>query len=296
MVMVTTICAAIGIGTLLWNWPRLKGTTLIAPAVWSLLVFALLPMAAFLSSSSPDGGTPLAGSAGLRLIVATACCCPAMAVFGAKRPQAAAWQFIVGSLWLVLAIPGLRVLLLGDGSPVVLHSAQSWFLFALWSMAAVNYLPTRYAVPGLLVAAAQLALTCEYLPLPAAWQQAPWLSANVYPLAAALLMTAALVVGSGLLPRAAAKHPLDRRWIDFRDAFGAVWGLRCQQRINQSAEMYGWPVRLEWNGFATVGANPINAELDRAIRNNLGNMLRRFVSPEWIAERSDSGERPNQFL
>jgi hypothetical protein len=289
MVTVTTICAVIGIGCIVWRWRWLRGTTLIAPALWSLLVFVLLPLAAY-AMHGAGGGPMFSGAEGIRFIVAMATFCPAMAVLGAKRPQDVAWQFIVASLWLVLCLPGVRAALLADGSPASLHTATSWFLLLLWGVSAMNYLPTRFAIPGLLVAIGQLALTFEYLPLASIWPDVPWLKHSAIPLGTVLLMVAVLMVCTARLDRRPADRPLDRLWIDFRNSFGAVWGLRCQQRINQSAEMYGWPVRLEWNGFATIGTDPINDELEHAIGNHFKNLLRRFVSPAWIAERLNSGQ------
>jgi hypothetical protein len=166
---------------------------------------------------------------------------------------------------------------------------MSWFLLVLWGMSAMNYLPTRYAVPGLLASIGQFVLTCEYLPLAAIGLCPPWFQHNAIPLTAAFLAVAALLVCMIRFQRRPAKRPLDRLWIDFRNCFGAVWGLRCQQRINQSAEMYGWPLRLEWHGFAMIGTEQIDAELERAIGNHFKNLLRRFVSPDWIAERLESG-------
>jgi hypothetical protein len=289
MVTATAIFAAIGIGSILWRWRRLSGTTLRAPAAWAVLVFALLPLAAY-TMHGGNGNTPLfAGAEGIRLMIAMATFCPAMAVLGAKRPQDVAWQFIVISLWLVLAIPGVRAALLADGSPATLHGAPSWFLMVLWGVSAMNYLPTRYAISGLLVALGQLVLIFEYLPLASIWPDLPWLRHNAIPFGASLLTAAAFIACVGRFARRPTEQPLDRLWIDFRNWYGAVWGLRCQQRINQSAEMYGWPVRLEWHGFATNGTNPIAAELERALENHFNNLLRRFVSPAWIAERLGAG-------
>ena len=47
---------------------------------------------------------------------------------------------------------------------------------------------------------------------------------------------------------------LNRRWLGFRDAFGAFWALRVLQMINQTAELQQWPVRLVWGGFAQAAS------------------------------------------
>ena len=40
---------------------------------------------------------------------------PTMALLGAKRPQNGAWQFVVITLWAILALPAFEVLLRGRG-------------------------------------------------------------------------------------------------------------------------------------------------------------------------------------
>lgn len=87
------------------------------------------------------------------------------------------------------------------------------------------------------------------------------------------------------LPRgAAARSPLDRVWLDFRDAFGVAWGLRVAERLNASAAMYSWPVTLTWQGFR--GRQEGTSDIPpAAVEEGLRGLLRRFVSPEWIDSR-----------
>jgi hypothetical protein len=40
-----------------------------------------------------------------------------------------------------------------------------------------------------------------------------------------------------------------RAWIDFRDAYGAVWGVRVAERLNVAARRHGWPVLFAWRGL-----------------------------------------------
>ena len=102
---------------------------------------------------------------------------------------------------------------------------------------------------------------------------------------------AAIVLAWGLqaagLPRGKAAAPLDRVWLDFRDAFGVVWSLRVAERVNSTAAMVGWPVTLGWHGFrGPEGFSDGVSEMSAAVvEEMLRAPLRRFVSPEWIDQR-----------
>jgi hypothetical protein len=88
---------------------------------------------------------------------------------------------------------------------------------------------------------------------------------------------------------------LDRVWLDFRDAFGAVWALRVMERMNAASTMYGWPVLLSWNGFSPRDDAPEVSPVPPTVEESLRTLLRRFVSPEWIDERmqaSRANEHP----
>jgi hypothetical protein len=103
------------------------------------------------------------------------------------------------------------------------------------------------------------------------------------------LIVAAMLWAAWKGRRTTASDGYDRLWIDFRDAFGLLWALRVQERVNAAAAMYGWPFMLVWSGFVeTESGQPIAAfspETEKALRQNLKGLLRRFVSPEWIGER-----------
>lgn len=90
----------------------------------------------------------------------------------------------------------------------------------------------------------------------------------------------------------------DRAWLDFRNAFGTLWGLRVAARFNQSAEQLGWAMRLGWQGLEPAAAAPRSPQIDpigqeHAMRQVLGSLLRRFVDddlrPECVASRSARG-------
>src|SRR4051794_207498 len=96
----------------LWLQRRaVAGTTLTAPWWWSVVSLLALALAEFVTAFWKSDSDPSA--AALRFIAATSTFCPLMALLGAKRPQDRGWQFIVFSLWVVLALPGLEWLLFG---------------------------------------------------------------------------------------------------------------------------------------------------------------------------------------
>jgi hypothetical protein len=75
------------------------------------------------------------------------------------------------------------------------------------------------------------------------------------------------------------------RWLAFRNAWGAFWALRVLQRVNQTAELSDWPIRLQWSGFVRVNEAPdaasnisLDAPTTAALNQSLDALLRRFES------------------
>ena len=69
-----------------------------------------------------------------------------MAILGAKRPQNIGWQFIVGSLWIVLILPAADNVLLWRGGQLNIGAVREWFLTVLLFVGLSNYLLTRYGL------------------------------------------------------------------------------------------------------------------------------------------------------
>jgi hypothetical protein len=70
--------------------------------------------------------------------------------------------------------------------------------------------------------------------------------------------------------------------------YGLVWGLRVAERFNASAAGSGWPVRLNWRGLCPApgtGQVQLSPAEQQAVADNLCGWLRRFVEPDWIAQR-----------
>jgi hypothetical protein len=249
----------------------------------------------------------------LRYATAVFAFTPTMALLGAKRPQNVAWQFVVITLWCVLALPSFELWMRGRGEVLVLDVVRSWFLVVMIAVGAVNHLPTRFALAAAQVAVAQAVLFWPLLPFVASSEGRPptWIACGFF-LTAALTAHQAAHFAHRHAPVRENGQPMpgwSRVWHEFRDWYGTVWGVRVMERVNASAAMHGWPIALDWNGFAfretsqpalenrpltdsgNVGvggaeaATHLTADEMAAIQQSLRSLLRRFVSSEWIAAR-----------
>lgn len=272
------VCLA-GLLVLLARLRALGGTTLLAPWVWS--VVALVSVAGAEIVVGLDASLPLNWRMGLRYAAAMATFTPIMALLGAKRPQDRGWQFIVVSLWAILALPSFEWLLFGEIKE--LHPARLWFLLVLVGVGALNGVATRRWLSSACYAAGQGALIAPFLSTTAAPP----------PDSSAPLLGLTLIAASFALPvRVRGVHAmaggLNRVWLDFRDAYGLVWSLRVAERMNTSAAMYDWPVQLGWQGFhgREPGSGPV--AVPEAVEDSMRTLLRRFVSADWIDARIEA--------
>jgi hypothetical protein len=283
------IALALGVAVLclLSGGPRrLRGTTMIAPWVWSgsaVIGVAAVEVLAGLQTGSDAGWLEPA-----RFAAACLTFCPSAAILGAKRPQDGAWQLIVLALWVVLALPAVEAWL--RGTAIEVHVVRGVFLAILIFVGWFNHLPTRFAAAATAYVAAQTALFWPYLPLLQIVESPPlgFVGLSLLLLSAILLRiraAATSVAHVGPMPELAFV------WRDFRDWFGAVWSLRVIERLNASSRMYDWPVVLAWDGFVRRSddskgtSHELTANHREAIENSLRSLLRRFVSPEWIDVR-----------
>ncbi len=302
--------AVLGTVPLAYAWRRTQGTTLRAPVAWAWLAWMGLMLGEWLARQSAAGP-----AAAWRQMAAVGTFCPAMAVLGAKRPQDSGWQFIVASLWLVLALPALQALAFSPTGLLDPHPAWRGLHVLLLIVAATNYLPTRHGMPALLACGVQWRL----LHIAAPGETTAWYDRPLFLLCVLL----ALLVATAVRERRAARkleatrrhldspealHLLgwDRVWIDFRNAFGCVWALRVSERINHAAQQSGARIELTWQGFARrpagapeaaqeaspetqaltpSGMSPIRPEELSELEVTAMQMLRRFVSPAWIDAR-----------
>jgi hypothetical protein len=264
----------------------IRETTLVPAWCWALAAVAAwsgTEVAAGFVGASADGFEP-AWLAPLRLAATSLSFCPMLAILGAKRPQHAAWSFVVAAFWGMMTLPAAETFFLQRGQPLEMGDARSWFLWILIAVGPINYLPTRQWIAAVLLAAGQILALCEYLPL----LHRP-LFAH-YQIAALWLACLALVLARP--PRCHADCAYDRLWLDFRDTFGLLWSLRLQERVNSVARTSAWPFWLAWSGLRSAQTGEPVASIDPAIeptlRTTLKGLLRRFVSSRWIAQRLEN--------
>jgi hypothetical protein len=268
-VLAALLASLLALAGLARRYRSLQGTTLRAPWCWTLAAVLALTVAE-LSATRLS-----AWAEQMRYLAAAATFCPLMAVLGAKRPQDRAWQFIVLSLWVVLALPGVQSAFSRPHAALDLHAAWRWFLLVLIAVGLFNSLPTRQWPSSLLAAGGQVCLLAKNLPISVVWLNSPSISA----LGTVLWCAAVALWGWDFPPRRKTEQPLDRLWLDFRDLLGTMWALRVLERINAASSRSGWGARLTWRGWI-IGGEP-----QPALQRSLEMLLRRFVSPEWIARR-----------
>lgn len=262
------------LGVLIAGRLLVKGTTLMAPLNWAMLSAVLMLLAAWFVGESSLVENSLHRSA-IWYGVGCTTFCPLMAVMGAKRPQNHGWLWVVITLWLILIWPALQALALPVGPRLELFAAWKLFLVALVGLGLLNYLPTRHWLSAMLAVTGQWFLLSDYLGFESS---TPWRLS----IAMGCFLVAALLV---LLrqSRPANDRSLDaltERWLRFRNAFGAFWGLRIQQRVNETARLRNWPVYLTWLGFEIIAdrnsRQPTESEFAE-IKQSLDTLLRRFL-------------------
>ncbi|MFI4876190.1 MAG: hypothetical protein ACIALR_12655 [Blastopirellula sp. JB062] len=282
----TTACLAgmVGVLFLMARRKALHGTTLVAPWRWALIAWISVTGAEAWIGFAVSAGSLATYRDSLRFLASMTLFCPQIAQLGAKRPQNVAWQWVVVTLWAVLVMPVGEQLAAGRGGELILSGARSWFLFVLVVVGLLNNGPTRFGVTAILLAMSQTLLLAQHLP-----GLGRDLAAGGAALAILLLLMAILLTVLDWPSRGSVSRPEDRVWLDFRDSFGAFWGLRVAERINASATRYQWGLWLTWSGFAQVEfvglAGEVNEEVNSALRLSLRSLLRRFVSDDWLRQR-----------
>lgn len=244
---------------------------------------------AFASCISMDGSVAESTSWETAALFAAASSsfCPLMSLLGAKRPQDRGWHFVVLSLWAILVLPVAESLILRHGQMPDVRGARSWFMLILIGLGITNSLPTRFWLPAILFGSGQLLMLATALPFVREFVDTSWTITGFSCCAAAGIVAATLACGKGK-----ANGSLDAVWSDFRDAFGLLWGLRVAEQINIAARSSNWPLTLRWRGFIdqrgeTVDWSSLPEETRKSMRQVMENLLRRFVSQEWIAARMD---------
>lgn len=270
------------------TYRTLAGTTLIIPWAWSLVAFAGIAVASLYATFVLKDRTdnPWGTFSSVHFLAACGTLCPFVALIGAKRPQHSAWNFVVVALWCMLALPAAEVVFLQPGQRLEINSFRSWFLLALIALEMCNFIATRYAISCGLIVFAQLIWLGPWLP----WVL--WFPAGRFDWELAGLLCAAagiITAWTVALRPTQADNRYDRLWFDFRDSFGLFWSLRLIERVNDTQKQAAWNFDLGWGGFRTkdefLTLGELSPAVETSLRNCLQGSLRRFVSPEWIAQR-----------
>lgn len=271
--------SAISLALMIPRWNKLRGTTLLAPAVW-LAICCLLAFCLSFTCLATDGEP-----SNLRLLlflVANSSFCPQMGLFGAKRPQDRGWQVIVVTLWIVLSIPVLQSLAFSSDSFFEIHGIWKIFLWTLIGYGFLNHLLTKFAAAAFFMCIGQVSIFAPFL-LPV--EPSPQTCLAIFQISLLLGVVSTRLAAAKKHP--GATHPLDALWLDFRNMFGTVWSLRVMERVNHLARQENWPVQLTWHGFTSV--TPFHDEgLRKDIEKCLRTLLRRFVDSDWIDVRLSS--------
>ena len=289
-----------------------RGTTAVPAAVWAWA--AAVAFAVETGCRAAGLVHDPAAFAALRLVVVALSLCPTMALLGAKRPQHGVWQFIVGSLAFVLAMPAVSATLVRPGTMPDVHALQRWFMPLLVVVGWMNFAATRHGPSAALVAIGQLLLLRPFLPFAAEAAVGGPLSAGPMSegsisdgVGAVLVALGAMLAAvqsvawpavprAGLQGRAFGNDPaavadplaaIGGPFLALRETLGAAWTLRIAERFNAVAETRGWPCRLRFIGLE-MGGDPHDTSWHRdAIRGGRA-LLRRFVSDDWLRRH----ERP----
>lgn len=206
-------------------------TTLWQPLIWASAACLAWVGVAWLRVSRPGGEDQLAVYGALCLTG-----CAGIAVLGARRPGASAWNFVVAGLLAVLLLPILN----GMGE-LRLEPAHEIFLALTLLVSILNYLPTRLGPSAVLTAAG-----CGWEMIRLwGWDLPGW---------GLLLLALVPWIAWSALAMRKAPAKCDRLWLAYRDRFGFVWGQRVREQFNRAAHHAGWPVVLRWSGMQITSA------------------------------------------
>ena len=271
---------------LLLAWPVAKQTTLIGPWLWCLGGVGGLGLVEIALQRQETAAPWLLAA---RFIAGALTLCPSVAVLGAKRPQNRAWIFVVLALWGIISLASMLSLVLGRGTGFQLADLRGAILWILILLPALNYVPTRFVWGSLLVVLGEVILFAENLPL----LGRPLLETDPGLVSLGCFAAAAFVIWTTPAPAPRVRHSLDHCWLAFRDLFGLFWGLRVQERVNAAAAQNGWPFYLSWSGFRDIDHHRLLVAIppayERALKQTLTGLLRRFVSAAWIAAQRPQG-------
>jgi hypothetical protein len=230
-----------------------RHTTLRQPLLWAALGWMVWTAVAWIAVLRPGQDVRLMHYLALGLTG-----CAGVAVLGARRPGAGAWNFVVVGLLAVLLLPVLN----GLGQPR-LEPVHRLFLLVALAVPLLNYLPTR-----LWPAVVLLGVGCGL--------EMAGLEQSDSPAGMVLVSLAPWAAWASFRLRRNPGTDFDRLWLAYRDRYGFVWGQRMREQFNRAAHHAGWPLLLRWNGLHTTGRRPAES----ALLATLQAVLKRFGAEE----------------
>ena len=278
---------------------KIRYTTLIAPWCWLLVTIWSIALAHTLGHDISDSANDLPGESvgnpssnthrhywveAIQFAAHALVFCPFMSLLGARRPQNKMWEFIVFSLWLILVLPALETVLLSPGQLADTEGIRAWFMLTLIGVSALNIILSRFWISGILIGISQFMLVNPNLP---SWTHLSYSHAMEAGLS--LAIASFLVAFIQPRPNRSNIREEDRVWLDYRDLYGGMWALRIKERINQSADLYDWDLRLTWTGFVTADGSDLPDVLpektEKVLHQHFYNLMRKFVTRQWINDR-----------
>lgn len=230
-------------------WRANRGWSLEHAIFWGMAAWASWGVAAIRPGEAADFfSLALTGAAGI-------------AVFGARRPHVAAWNFVVLGLVSVMLLPLVENWVLGARS---LDGLRQFFLVATLALVVSNYLPTRFWLASILLGISSGVVATYRLRA----DSVDSIHAEIARLG--ILISPWVAWG---FARRTSNDSLDARWLDFRDRYGLVWAQRVREQFNRSAQHAGWATYLTWQ---TLTIDEQDAGRETELRRSLSGLLQRF--------------------
>ena len=271
-----------------------RGSTAVPAALWSAAASTAFAMT-ILQQATVELDVATMGI--YRVVFAALSVCPVMSLLGAKRPQYGVWQFIVGSLAAVLALPAVSAVLIHPGALPNLHILGRCFLPVLVIVGWMNFVGTRRAVAATLIAAGHLGLIWPLLPgvefeaaLPQTTRDLMSISsitaggfiALVQAVQASFKRGRVSVDGVQMLPgNEVFVSRVNTCFFALRETLGAAWTLRLAERFDLLATRRGWPVRLTFQGMR-IQEEPEDSRWQADTGRAMEALMKRFVSSSWL--------------
>lgn len=253
-----------------------RQTSLLQAAYWAIAAWAAWGLAFANAASWPSLAATTSSLLALSLTG-----CAAVAVLGARRPGASAWNGVVAALLAINLLPFAESVV--TGGTLQLNVFRLTCLAGTLAIGVLNYLPTHFAPAAL---ALLFGCALEFTHFATAARSGPEHRLLFESGSIALACTPWIAYAS-VRGRAPAASEFDRIWLDFRNRFGLVWAQRLREQFNRSAANAGWQVVLRWQGLrllpGSLGPEPA---VQTAIVATLRALLKRFRTDESGARSS----------